>query len=74
MRKVWSFTCTAPDDTKHTGAVYRDSEMGEYVVRLLIDGKHQKRADAFESDRTSAIGTAKAMARHSCGPVEQKTI
>lgn len=74
MRKVWSFTCTAPDGIKHTGAVYRDSENQEYVVRLMIDGKHQKRADYFDSDKTSAMMTAKAMARRSCGPVELKTV
>jgi hypothetical protein len=71
MRKVWSFTCTDTSGRKHTGAIYRDSENAEYVVRLYVKSAHQKRADYFTNDLTDAKGTAKAMARRSCGPAQE---
>lgn len=34
---------------------------GEYRVRLYVSGQYQKDADAFETDRCAAFGTARAM-------------
>lgn len=34
---------------------------GEYRVRLFVEGTYQKDADAFETDKCSAFGTARAM-------------
>lgn len=68
MRKVFSWTATDATGRKHTATVYRDTYWGQYVVRLSIDGRHQTRVDYFDNDKTSAMLTAKAMARHSCGP------
>jgi hypothetical protein len=39
----------------------KKNDWGEWVVRLFIDGKHQKAADYFTNDREDATITATAM-------------
>lgn len=43
--------------------IKKDSDTGEFVVKLFKDGKHQKDADYFTSDKADAQATAKAMIR-----------
>jgi len=44
----------------HTATVHKDSDYGEFRVRLNGNAK----TDAFESDKGAAIDTAQAMVRH----------
>ena len=39
----------------------KKNDWSEWVVRLFIDGKHQKAADYFTNDREDATITAAAM-------------
>jgi hypothetical protein len=64
-RKSW--TVTAATGAEHTATVYRDTEAGEFVVKLVAAGKPQRGADYFTSDEGDAWLTAKAMARQSAG-------
>lgn len=41
--------------------VYKDSDTGEFVVKFWENGKYNKNADAFETDRDGAVGTANAV-------------
>jgi hypothetical protein len=41
--------------------VYRDSEYGEYIVRLFVNNVHYAAADYFDSDKQSAIDTGLQM-------------
>ena len=44
--------------------VFVDSDIGEYYVEFDKDGKYQKHADYFASDKQDAISTAKYFVRN----------
>ena len=39
----------------------KKNDWGEWVVRLFLDGEHQKKADYFAADKEDATETASAM-------------
>jgi len=44
----------------HVAKVYRSVESNEYVVRVLPNGVLRSKADCFETDKESALDTARA--------------
>lgn len=50
-------------NANRTVKVYRDSEWNEYRAVLYVDGVKDLNSDAFDDDKESILGTAKAMAR-----------
>lgn len=60
LRKVATFSNTGAKVAKRANSakVYRDADMGEYVVKFYLEGLHLKRADYFTGDRADALGTA----------------
>lgn len=53
----------------HTAVIARDSEIGEYRVRLVSNRIPQSDADYFTDDKDDARHTAWAMVRHAAASV-----
>ena len=51
-------TATNVGDVKTT---IKRNVYGEWVVRLFVDGEHQKKADYFASDKEDATETAESI-------------
>lgn len=47
-----------------TVRVYRDSDWGEYVCRLYVQGTHDPECDYHTDDVRDAMQTARAMLEH----------
>ena len=60
--------------TSPQAKVYKDSEWGEYVVKLYsLDGNHLAQGDYFTGDKEDAIETAKHMVARERDPIHTRT-
>ncbi len=48
----------------------KKNDWGEWVVRLFVDGEHQKKADYFAADKEDATETAAAMSKEAKAAAE----
>ena len=53
-------TIKGEKNPENVAKVYKDSDTGEFVVKFWENGKYNKNADAFETDKEGAVGTANA--------------
>jgi hypothetical protein len=53
--------------------VYRDAEWDQFVARVYRAGVHHEPADAFDDDKESILGTARAMADFENKRAEKKS-
>lgn len=49
------------DEKTHRTTIHKDSDTGEYKVKLHVNGKHHEPADYFTDDKQDAHDTAKVM-------------
>ena len=58
LRKIKTFSATTQGQNR-AATLYRDAEWDEYRVKFYRDGVYQEDADYHDTDKQSAIDTAK---------------
>jgi hypothetical protein len=66
MRKVHQM-----GDDSFKVVIYKDTEVGEYVVKFFKDGKHMTEADYYTDDKSDALMTAKSEMKRNSGIEEE---